>query len=258
MDFSNVADNLRESFRALAAGRETGEVRELRGVSIASAGVVFQMFNAAFLSSPVASDADLTQRIALASLHFEARGLEWAYWICDDWLDKRVRSRSRRLFDKHGLRHSVDLPGMVAEEVLPPTHPLPRLEVRRVCSPATRDAFCAIGSMCFNVPLSWFRQVFEPTGVWDRFHGYVGYVGAEAVSTAAVVINDGVAGIYNVATAPGYQRRGYGEAIVRHALEGAHREQGIERSVLQSTKAGYSLYERMGYRTVTSVAVYST
>jgi len=45
---------------------------------------------------------------------------------------------------------------------------------------------------------------------------------------------------------------------VRHALEGAHREQGIERSVLQSTKAGYSLYERMGYRTVTSVAVYST
>ena len=81
---------------------------------------------------------------------------------------------------------------------------------------------------------------------------------AEAVSTAAVVVGNGVAGVYNVATTPGHQRQGYGEAIVRHALETTRREQGIERSVLQSTKAGYALYERMGYRTVTSVAVYSS
>src|SRR5581483_7328717 len=78
VDFSNVADNLRESFRVLAAGRKSGEVRELRGVSIASAGVTFQMFNAAFLASPVESDSDLEQRIQLASLHFQTRGQEWA------------------------------------------------------------------------------------------------------------------------------------------------------------------------------------
>ena len=258
MDFSNVADNLRESFRVLAGGRETGEVRELRGVSIASAGVTFQMFNAAFLSGPVASDEELTQRILLASLHFETRGLEWAFWICEDWMDERVRKRSRKLFDKHGLRHSVDLPGMVAEKVLPAARPLPRLDVRRVCDSATRDAFCLIGSVCFNVPLSWFREVFEPRGVWERFAGYVGYLAGEPVSTAAVVIGDGVAGVYNVATLPGHQRRGYGEAVMRHALEAARQEHGVERSILQSTKAGYTLYERMGYRTVTSVAVYST
>jgi predicted acetyltransferase len=45
---------------------------------------------------------------------------------------------------------------------------------------------------------------------------------------------------------------------MRHALEETRREYGIERSILQSTPAGYRLYERMGYRTVTSVAVYST
>jgi hypothetical protein len=54
--FENVADNLRESFRVVAAGREHGEVRELPGVSIAAAGVTFQMFNAAFLSAPVLSE----------------------------------------------------------------------------------------------------------------------------------------------------------------------------------------------------------
>jgi ribosomal protein S18 acetylase RimI-like enzyme len=108
------------------------------------------------------------------------------------------------------------------------------------------------------VPLSWFREVFEGEAVWQRFAGYVGYIGGEAVSSAAIVIGGEAAGVYNVATLPGHQRKGYGEAIMRHALEAAQREHGIERTVLQSTKAGYSLYERMGYRTVTNVAVYST
>lgn len=258
MDFSNVADNLRESFRVLAGGREAGEVRELRGVSIASAGVTFQMFNAAFLSGRVASDAELEQRILLASLHFQARGLEWAYWVCEDWMDARVRSRSRRIFAKNGLQHSVDLPGMLAERLLPPRRPLPRLDVQRVCDTASQEAFCAVGSICFNVPLSWFREVFETNGVWDRFAGYVAYVKGEPVSTAAVIIDGGAAGVYNVATVPGHQRRGYGEAVMRYALDCAHREHGIEHTILQSTRAGYALYQRMGYRTVTNVAVYSS
>lgn len=100
--------------------------------------------------------------------------------------------------------------------------------------------------------------MFEPRGVWDRFAGYVGYLREEPISTAALVTGGGVAGLYNVATVPGHQRRGYGEAIVRHTLEAARREHGLERSVLQSTKAGYALYERMGYRALTNVAVYST
>lgn len=258
MDFSTVADNLRESFRVLAGSRATGEVRELRGVSIASAGVTFQMFNAAFLSAPVASDAELEQRILLASLHFQTRGQEWAYWVCNDWMKAAVRSRSQKLFGKLGLRHSVDLPGMVADRLLPARRQPPRLEVRRVCDSITQEAFCTVGSICFNVPFSWFREVFESNSVWDRFAGYVAYVGTEPVSTAAIVISGGAAGVYNVATVPGHQRHGYGEAIVRYALETTHREHGIERTLLQSTKAGYALYERMGYRTVTNVSVYSS
>jgi ribosomal protein S18 acetylase RimI-like enzyme len=258
VDFSNVADNLRESFRVLAGGRHTGEVRELRGVSIASAGVTFQMFNAAFLAGPVASDAELDQRILLAALYFQKRGQEWAYWVCDDWIEPRVRGRSRRLFAKHGLHHSVDLPGMVAEKLLPPRRPLPGLKVRRVCDRATQEEFCAVGSVCFNVPLSWFREVFESNAVWERFAGYVAYVGSEPVSTAAIVIDGSVAGVYNVATIPGYQRLGYGEAIMRHALDEVQREHGVQRTVLQSTRAGLPLYLRMGYRAVTNVAVYSS
>ena len=256
--FASVADNLRESFRVIAASRKPGEVRELRGVSIAAAGVTFQMFNAAFLSAPVASEAELSQRIALASVHFDARGLEWAYWVCEDWLQSKTRRRSRRIFENEGLHHAVDLPGMVAERLSPPVHRLPALNVRRVGDPNTRAAFCSIGSLCFHVPISWFCEVFESNSVWDRFRAYVGYVKEEPVSTAAIVIGGEAIGVYNVATVPGHQQRGYGEAVMRHALDDSRREFGIERTVLQSTPAGYRLYQRMGYKTVTNVAVYST
>ncbi len=64
--------------------------------------------------------------------------------------------------------------------------------------------------------------------------------------------------MYNVATLPQQQRKGYGEAVMRYALEESRRQHGVERTILQSTPAGYRMYERMGFRTVTRIGVYST
>ncbi len=258
MNFENVAANLRESFRVIAASRQAGEVRELQGVSIASAGVTFQMFNAAFLSGPVLTEGELSQRVLLPGMHFNSRGLEWAYWVCEDWIAPRPRRRLRAVMDRMGLRHSVDLPGMVAESVAPAARKLPNLEVRRVSDQSTRDAFCAIGSVCFHVPLAWFHEVFDSSGVFQQFASYVGYVEGEPVSTTALVMGGGAVGVYNVATLPQYQRRGYGEALMRYGLTDFRRRNGVDRTVLQSTPAGLKLYERMGFRTVTRVGVYST
>jgi ribosomal protein S18 acetylase RimI-like enzyme len=258
VEYRRVADNLRESFRTIAAARGAGEVRELQGVSIASAGVTFQMFNAAFLSGPVESEAELKQRILLPSLHFNSRGQEWAYWVCEDWIEARARRRARRLIEQQGLRLSTDLPGMIAERILPPVKPLPRIEVRRVDSQTTRNAFCEIGATCFHVPLTWFREVFDNDVVWERFASYVGYVDQEPVCTTAIVHGGGAIGFYNVATLPGSQRHGYGEAVMRYALAESRKELGVVPAVLQSTPAGLHLYERMGFRTVARVAVYAS
>jgi ribosomal protein S18 acetylase RimI-like enzyme len=258
VDFRTVADNLRESFRVIAASRGPGEIRELGGVSIASAGVAFQMFNAAFLSAPVLSEAELARRIMLSAVHFQARGLGWACWVCDDWLGSEVRQRGRRIFEQHGLRHSVDLPGMAAERLAPPARPLPRIEARRVGDRVTREAFCNISTVCFHVPAPWFREVFDNDSVWENFAAYVGYVDGEPVSSAATVARGAAVGVYNVATLPEAQNRGYGEAVMRYALEDTRKRSGIQGSVLQSTPAGYRLYERMGYRRITTVSVYSS
>jgi ribosomal protein S18 acetylase RimI-like enzyme len=57
---------------------------------------------------------------------------------------------------------------------------------------------------------------------------------------------------------PGHQRKGYGETVMRYALADAQSRLGIRRSILQSTPAGLHLYQRMGYRKVTSVGVYAS
>ena len=229
------------------------------GVTIASAGVAFQMFNAAFLSTPVTGDRELDQRIAIAKIHFGARRLEWSYWVCEHWLDKKARRAASEVFRRHGLFPATELPGMLAEHVLRPSRELPTLMIRPVTDLQTWSAFCQIGAVCFNVPLEWFQEIFRESSVWQKgFSGFVGYLAGEPVSTAATVVANGAVGIYNVATLPGHQRRGCGEAVMRHALERAQQESGIERSVLQSTSQGFRLYQRMGYAVVTKVMVYTS
>ena len=117
MDFHPVEANLRESFRVLATGRPRGDVLELPGVSIASLGAAFQMFNAAFLNRPVDGVKDLECRLDLAQRHFRSRGLPWALWICEDWLDRSARRSLTQTCARFGLRLSSEMPGMMAERL---------------------------------------------------------------------------------------------------------------------------------------------
>jgi GNAT superfamily N-acetyltransferase len=258
VDFMAVDENLRESFRILAADRGSGEVRQLPGVFIAHAGVAFQMFNAAFLSAPVRNEIELARRIAQASVFFETRQVQWSFWVCEGWLAPPLERKARTIFQRHGMRYVVEMPGMIAEWLTPPVRPLPTIEVRRVSGTALRRVFCELGSACFHVPPAWFREVFDTAGIWRDFAGYVAFAGKEAVSTAAVVVSPAAIGVYNVATLPGRQRRGYGEAVMRYAIERARDEHGLVRSILQSTPQGLTLYERMGYSRVTKVTVYAS
>ncbi len=250
---------MRHAFRLFASSHAGGELREMPGVTIASSGVMFSMFNAAFLASPVEAEPEMDRRIAMADVHFGARGVGWSYWVCEGWLEAKVRRSAEDLFARHHLYLAATMPGMAAERVSEPVRALPALDIRRVEDGPTWSAFCEIGSTCFQVPIGWFREVFEEEGLWKNgLAGYVAYREGQPVSTAATVTNAGAVGLYNVGTLPGHQHRGYGEAVMRHALERAREEHGVERTILQSTKDGMRMYKRMGYVEVTKVAVYTT
>ena len=62
-------------------------------MSIASLGVTFQMFNAAFPSELVETRAALEERLRAAKNHFDSQALRWAFWICEDWLAAGIRRK---------------------------------------------------------------------------------------------------------------------------------------------------------------------
>ncbi len=257
LPFHPVELNLRDSFRALAESRAESGVFELPGVSIASAGVRFQMFNAAFLSAPVADADELDRRLRTAAEHFRSRDTRWSFWICEDWLAPPVRRVLSRRCERMGLCLSAEMPGMRATRLTSAKRSLPDLEYRRVESAGALADFHAIGSVCFHVPMLWFTEVFDadtPT-LRSRFRCYVAYRDGLPVATAAVIRSGGTLGLYNIATAPEHRKRGIAEAITRYAVEA---EGPAETLVLQSTAHGYRLYERLGFRSVTRILVYTS
>ena len=257
-EFRLVEANLRESFRVLLRGRATGELLNLDGIGIISLGVAFQMFNAAFISGPVKGAAELGQRLELARRHFAAAGRDWSFWVCEDWLDRPARRQLTRLCRSFGLRVASEVPGMIAEQLDPPRRQLPALRIRRVEHQQSLDDFTCIGAVCFNLPSQWYEEVFDASLPQRPFIAWVAYENGCPVATAASVTADGVIGIYNVATAPGFRGRGIAEAITRHALTAALLESAGAPIVLQSSPMGVDLYYSLGFRAVTRILVYNS
>ena len=253
-----VATNLLEALRFFGQAREDAEILDLPGVSLIFCGLNYAAFNAALLAKPIEGDAsEMDRLIEAAAEQFDARNLRWTYWLCEDFLSQPLRRQASRIFQRRGLRPLTEAPGMYAERLAPPERTLPSLEIRPVADEQTRCAFADIMSASFEIPQSVSASVYGLERAWKcSFQGYVGYANGRAVTTAAAVITGDVVGLYSVATLPQHRRLGFAEAIMRHVVAEARRTAGITKTVLQATSSGYSLYERMGYRAVTTFQVH--
>lgn len=253
-----MEENLREMLGAFGRAKPDGETRALPGLAVCSSALQFAMFNGAILTSPLAGVFELEERIDAAAAYYGSRGLPWSIWLCQGWLDRELRPRASETFYRHGLHLVVELPGMEAERIEAPVRPLPALEFRRVCDPRTRADFNHIMAIAFGIPFDFSLQIYASEKTWGgALTGWVAYREGAAVATAATLIAGGTVGVYAVGTLPQHQRQGCGEAVMRQALEQAQAESGLDRSVLQASAAGFHLYQRMGYRTITRYAVFA-
>ena len=255
-----VEQNLVEFFRLIARVRPGGDVAELEGVSIASAGIQFHMFNAAFFSQPVAQNrGDLEARIVEADRRLGGPGRRWAFWACEERLAKGMGGKERELFARRGLHFAYRHPGMILERLPAASREQVALEIRPVADRQARLSFSHINSVAFRIPFEWCLALYDIEELWQGdFQGWVGYRNGEAVSTAATLVCAGAAGLYAVATLPEHRHRGYAEALVRYSVARVEETHGIQPSVLQSTQEGATLYRHLGYRTVTHFSVFST
>lgn len=255
-----VEQNLVEFFRHIARVRPQGEVAELDGIWIASAGIQFHMFNAAFFSGPVAVGIeDLEGRIGEAQRHLGALGRRWAFWACEERMARGLSRNERDVFSRRGLGFAYRHPGMIAERLREPARAPAALDIRPVVDRQTRLSFSHINSIAFRIPFEWCLELYDIEALWGGlFQGWVGYRNGEAVSTAATLVAGGATGLYGVATLPDHRRKGFAEALVRHAVAHVEQTQGTGLSVLQATHEAEPLYRHMGYQTVTHFSVFST
>jgi GNAT superfamily N-acetyltransferase len=148
--------------------------------------------------------------------------------------------------------------GMVGD-VLPfnsvPSHPL--LQFMRVTDEAALQLYADINSEGYGFPREAGRAGLEGSSFWKNVaFSYIGYESGQAVSTAAAIVNDGQLYLALVATRPDAQRKGYGEATVRHALNAAYEATGLKRTSLHATDAGFPVYQRVGYHYATRFKAY--
>ena len=252
-----VADNLVEALRFFGRARKDAEVRDLAGQSLIFCGLNYAAFNAALLTQPIDDTTELARLIQAAAAEFESKRLRWTYWICDDFLSRSLSRQAPHIFSRQGLRPLTRAPGMYAEHLHAAVRPLPALQVCRVSDDRARATFAEIMSVAFDIPYSVSTAVYGSERGWSGgFEGYIGYANGKPVTTAASIITANVIGLYSVATLPQHRRLGFAEAIMRQVIEQARTTAGVQRTVLQSTPSGLSLYEKMGYRTVTNFDVY--
>lgn len=259
-DFEIVNANLCSAMRFFGEATGSGEIRPLEGALAIYSGLDYGVFNIALLNgnSPEGI-AGLNERLARCACYFAPRTTRWSFWLCEDALDAATRRRARALLMDHDLKPISQAPGMLAEALAPPVRLLPKIECHPVADRLTRQSFCALTAVSFDIPMAIAKAVYEPERAWcGDYRGYVGTAGGSPVAIVALVATRDALGVYSLSTLPEWRHRGYGEALLRTAVASEQARTGIQRLVLQSTDAGHSLYRRLGFNDVARFSVYLT
>ena len=100
----------------------------------------------------------------------------------------------------------------------------------------------------------WF-DLHDTQSPHETLRHFVGLRQGEPIATASLLLDGGVAGIYNLSTVPDHRRQGIGTAMLLHACRAA-RAAGYRVGVLITCPAGASLYRRIGFAEQCLFSVY--
>jgi hypothetical protein len=245
-----------EVWSSLVGSSCCGEVFDRNGVLITSAGGKWPVMNVAFLSTPVATEADLQDRISAAKTYFGQKKTLWLFIAFNEWINSSIQAD--QLFSSAGLCHMQSCVGMQTKTLIEPAASGPELVFRLVENDTQRLEFSDINADSYGFSSEWRGDIASWTSQWptQRVRLYLAYHGSKAVSSAMVHLIGDVAYLGFVATRRGHQRNGYGEAIARFALTTTNEDWHFSKSILHSTPAALSLYRGLGYSEVTDFEIY--
>ena len=239
-------DNFVEAYRLLARALPGGDIVARDGAEFVFTGRPDVEFNRLFLYHAPADCRGL-----LTWAEARARARHAGYMLVATPQAAAACAEAAR---EHGLEPGRPAQLMLLDDPagITPRGSLAGLEIERVTSSALADTFVSVVGDGFGAPREFYRS-FAAAGVWDSASvaSYIGWLGSEPVASASTVTSGCTVGLYQVATIPGFRRKGLGDALARHALEAAA-AQGAEEAALQSTSMGFRIYRRVGFESAFS------
>jgi len=218
------------------------------GLAISWPNTQFPFYNSLFLTEELTDAEVLQDRVQQAATYMRTRPYGGLFVVCLDNLSGSAKENLAVILDQARFVQAIPMTGM-AGDILPleaPGHAA--LEFVRISDDSTILDFAELNCAAYGVPIETGRSLLKEHTLWrEHAYGFVAYQGDKPVSTATAIINEGCLFLFLVATATDARRKGYGEAVVRHALQTGHEATGVRRTVLHATESGYPIYRRLGY-----------
>ena len=205
-------------------------------------------FNVALLRGRNVSAGALETEARTACAWAAPRSIPWMFVVTHEALAADVDAAT--VLDACGLTPMLPMTGMRAQRLAPATR-FPDGLLLEV--PADDDSCAAVfdvNAAAYGVSLDACKPTYGKPSFWDGHVPALGRVGGKPVASAGVFMVDGIRYVALVATMPDQQRRGYAEAVMRHALDVAAASYGEKPTFLHATDAGRPVYARMGYEPV--------
>jgi ribosomal protein S18 acetylase RimI-like enzyme len=205
-------------------------------------GIALPTLNGVWVGSAQADPgvvADLLDRVSATGMPYCVQARPDAAHLLTDLMAAR------------GMAVAAEVPLMVIDEpnslrTLPATDGL----AIRVLAPAEADQHARVVAAGFEAPVEPFLQLMTPEVLaLPGLRCYLGELDGEPATTGLGVTIGPYVAIFNIATPPSHRRRGLAAALTARAVKDGF-ENGATWAWLQSSEAGYKLYERLGFRTV--------
>ncbi len=172
---------------------------------------------------------------------------DWALYRTDSPADIGERLTAR------GLKPG-SVPWLLADlDDVPDLAPLEdALRVEIVTSPQQLEEWWHVSAAGFEgddalIKIFYDAYVRYPLGADVDYLHTIGYRHDEPVTSATLLLTEGIAGLYNISTPPPHRRRGFGTAITHHALRIA-RQRGYQHACCMASHMGKPIYQRLGFR----------
>ena len=197
--------------------------------------------------------------IAAIAAHYRAAGLPFS-WLT--WLHDAEAAKLKLALEREGLARAGGMTGMALSlaDWTYDTPTIPNFEIRSIRTASDLVWFEEVVLPAFGLQGeagALFMQMNARSGIGEHAacRHYVGFADGRPAGAATAFLDGETIGIYNVATAEAYRRRGIGSAVTAHAVREGQAA-GARLAVLQSSELGHRVYRELGFRDEVAIELF--